>query len=218
MISTELLFSTYPLLFKGALSTLEITANAMAVGMSLGGAIGVARCKKLKIRFLSSLLQGFVWIIRGTPLFIQLFFVYYALPDMLGWSLSPFSAGVVALGLNSAVYTSEIVRGAIDTIPDGQWEAAYAVGLNVRQTIRGIIFPQMLKPLLPGLTNELSSLIKETSILMAIGTAELTKVSKDIVVRELDPVTIYIAAACLYLCFTTAVSVLTGYFQRKVEP
>ncbi|MFC2049323.1 amino acid ABC transporter permease, partial [Chlamydiota bacterium] len=140
--------------------------------------------------------------------------IYYALPELLGITLSPFSAGVIALGINSTAYISEIVRAGIDAIADGQWEAAFVLGLNRWKTLKGIILPQMFRISLPGLTNELTALIKETSILMVIGVAELTKVSKDIVARELDPMTIYLAAAALYLVMTGTVSVFMHKIQR----
>ena len=112
-------------------------------------------------------------------------------------------------------YISEIVRGGINAIPEGQWEAAYVIGLKPWKRLQGIILPQMLRITLPSLTNELTALIKETSILMVIGVAELTKVSKDIVARELDPMTIYLAAAVLYLVMTSSVSALLLNITQK---
>ena len=165
--------------------------------------------------FSALLLNSFVWIIRGTPLFVQVLIVYYALPEVIGISLSPFTAGVIALGINSMAYISEIVRGGINAIPEGQWEAAYVIGLKPWQTLQGIILPQMLRINLPSLTNELTALIKETSILMVIGVAELTKVSRDIVARELDPMTIYLAAAALYLVMTSSASLFAQYTQKR---
>jgi ABC-type amino acid transport system permease subunit len=141
--------------------------------------------------------------------------VYYALPELIGISFSPFIAGILALGLNSTAYISEIVRGGINAIPEGQWEAAYVVGLNPWQTLRGIILPQMIRMTLPSLTNELTALIKETSILMMIGVAELTKISKDIVSRELDPMTIYLTAAVLYLAMTSGVTLFAQFTQKR---
>jgi ABC-type amino acid transport system permease subunit len=112
-------------------------------------------------------------------------------------------------------YISEIVRGGIDSISDGQWEAAYVIGLKPWQILKKVILPQMFRITLPGLTNELTALIKETSILMIIGVAELTKISKDIVARELDPMTIYLTAAVLYLVMTTSLSLLARAKQKK---
>ena len=213
----SLLMKSLPLLFHGAFETLQIALASIAIGLLGGIAIGIFNCRKLALPYTKIFLQGYVWIIRGTPLFVQVLIVYYALPEFIGISLSPFGAGICALGMNSAAYISEIVRGGIDAIPDGQWEAAYVLGLKPRKTLKGIILPQMFRITLPSLTNELTALIKETSILMVIGVAELTKVSKDIVARELDPMTIYLAAAAIYLLMTSGVSWLAQSTQRGIQ-
>lgn len=217
MISSESNFFSHslPLLLKGVLATVEIAIVAIAIGLVGGLLFGILNCRKIHIPYVSLLIDGFVWVIRGTPLFVQVLIIYYALPELIGFSFSPFTAGVIALGINSTAYISEIVRAGIDAIPDGQWEAAYVLGLRPSQVLRGIILPQMFRITLPGLTNELTSLIKETSILMVIGVAELTKVSKDIVARELDPMTIYLTAAFLYLCLTSGISVLAQQLQKR---
>jgi polar amino acid transport system permease protein len=204
-----------PFLLQGAFATLKIALASLGIGFLGGLLIGVLNCRKIRKPYWGIFLHGFVWIVRGTPLFVQILLVYYALPQLIGFSLSPFAAGVLALGLNSTAYVSEIVRAGIDAIPDGQWEAAYILGLNPWQTLQGIIFPQMLRITLPSLTNELTAMIKETSILMIIGVAELTKVSKDIVARELNPMTIYLMAAALYLSMTSAFSWMTHVVQKR---
>jgi len=211
----SILIKSLPFLLQGALATIEIALVSIAIGLCGGIVIGVLNCNKMRNPFSTVLLNSFVWIIRGTPLFVQVLIVYYALPEVIGISLSPFTAGVIALGINSMAYISEIVRGGINAIPEGQWEAAYVIGLKPWQTLQGIILPQMLRINLPSLTNELTALIKETSILMVIGVAELTKVSRDIVARELDPMTIYLAAAVLYLAMTSSASLFAQYTQKR---
>lgn len=211
----SILIKSLPFLLQGALATIEIALVSIAIGLCGGIVIGVLNCNKMRNSFSTVVLNSFVWIIRGTPLFVQVLIVYYALPEVIGISLSPFTAGVIALGINSKAYISEIVRGGINAIPEGQWEAAYVIGLKPWQTLQGIILPQMLRINLPSLTNELTALIKETSILMVIGVAELTKVSRDIVARELDPMTIYLAAAVLYLAMTSSASLFAQYTQKR---
>jgi polar amino acid transport system permease protein len=203
------------LLLHGAGITIQIAFSGIFLGICGGVLIGVLNCHKMGQPLTKIALNSFVWTIRGTPLFVQVLIVYYALPELIGISLSPFAAGVIALGVNSTAYISEIVRGGINAIPEGQWEAAYVLGLNPFQTLRGIILPQMFRMTLPGLTNELTALIKETSILMVIGVAELTKVSKDIVVRELDPMTIYLIAAAIYLAMTSTVSLFAHFLSKR---
>jgi His/Glu/Gln/Arg/opine family amino acid ABC transporter permease subunit len=212
---STLLIKSIPFLLQGALATLQITFFSITIGLCGGLVIGILNCNRLRNPFLSSLLNTFVWVVRGTPLFVQVLIVYYAVPEIIGISFTPFIAGVIALGLNSMAYNSEIIRGGINAIPEGQWEAAYVVGLKPWQTLQGVILPQMLRVSLPSLTNELTALIRETSILMVIGVAELTKVSKDIVARELDPMTIYLAAGAIYLMITTAIAMLAQLTQRK---
>jgi polar amino acid transport system permease protein len=209
------LIKSIPFLLQGALATIEIAFVSIAIGLCGGLIIGVLNCNKMRNPFLTVLLNSFVLMIRGTPLFVQVLIIYYALPEVIGISLSPFTAGVIALGINSMAYISEIVRGGINAIAEGQWEAAYVIGLKPWQTLQGIILPQMLRINLPSLTNELTALIKETSILMVIGVAELTKISKDIVARELDPMTIYLAAAVLYLAMTSSASLFTQSIQKR---
>lgn len=209
------LIKSLPFLFMGAVATVKIALVSIAIGLCGGIIIGVLNCNKMRNPFSTAILNTLVWMIRGTPLFVQVLIVYYALPEVIGISLSPFTAGVIALGINSTAYISEIMRGGINAIPEGQWEAAYVVGLKPWQTLQGIILPQMLRINLPSLTNELTALIKETSILMVIGVAELTKVSKDIVARELDPMTIYLAAAVIYLAMTSCASLLAQYTQKR---
>ena len=211
----SLLIKSLPFLFQGALATIEIALVSIAIGLCGGIVIGVLNCNKMRNAFSTVILNSFIWIIRGTPLFVQVLIVYYALPEVIGISFSPFTAGVIALGINSMAYISEIVRGGINAIPEGQWDAAYVIGLKPWQTLQGIILPQMLRINLPGLTNELTALIKETSILMVIGVAELTKVSRDIVSRELDPMTIYLAAAVFYLVMTSSASLFAQYTQKR---
>ncbi len=211
----SLLLNSLPFLLQGAFTTIQIALVSIVIGLCGGIIIGVLNCNKLRYSTSAVIFSSFIWIIRGTPLFVQVLIIYYALPELMGISLSPFIAGVTALGINSMVYISEIVRGGINAIPEGQWEAAHVIGLKPWQTLQGIILPQMLRITLPSITNELTALIKETSILMVIGVAELTKVSKDIVSRELDPMTIYFAAAVLYLAMTSCVSIFTKFTQKR---
>lgn len=215
LISSTLLLESLPHLLNGLFVTIQLAFASIALGICGGLCIGIFNCEKMRTPFSLIILNSFVWIIRGTPLFVQVLIVYYALPEVIGISLSPFMAGVIALGLNSTAYISEIVRGGINAIPNGQWEAAYVLGMNSMQTW-GIILPQMFRLTLTSITNELTALIKETSILMVIGVAELIKVSKDIVARELDPMTIYLAAALLYLFMTSSVTLITQFILKKV--
>jgi len=209
------IMQSMPFLLQGALYTISIAATAMVLGLCGGIICGILNCQKLRTPIISLCINSFVWIIRGTPLFAQLLIVYYALPEALGIPLSPFMAGVIALGFNSIAYISEIVRGGVNSISGGQWDAAYVLGVAPWRTLRDIIIPQMLRITLPSLTNELTALIKETSILSMIGVAELTKISRDIVARELNPMTIYLVAAVFYLIMTSVIAFITHTAQKR---
>ena len=205
------------LLLKGALTTLHMTAVAASIGFVGGLSLGILNCQEQRTPFLGSLIRLFVAAIRGTPLFVQVLIFYFALPQTLGIDLSPFAAGVLALGINSSAYVSEIIRAGINGISIGQWEACSVLGYTRFQSLHYIILPQMLRHSLPALTNEMTSLIKETSILMVIGVSELTKVGRDIVARELDPMPVYLSVAGIYLIMTTALSLCTHYAEKRLK-
>lgn len=213
----KLILNSLPLLLQGLLVTVQIASIGLLLGLCGGMLLGILNCKRILMPVISPMIDTYVWIIRGTPAFVQILIVYYALPEVTGIPLSPFMAGVITLGMNSTAYISEIVRAGIDATQVGQWDAAYVLGYSRRQTLQWIILPQVIRDTLPSLTNEFTALIKETSLLMAIGVTELTKVSKDIVARELEPMTIYLAAALFYLALTSSVTLAAKGVQRKVQ-
>jgi len=214
--AVKLLIQSAPLLLRGALMTIKISLCAVIIGVIFGTLIGTTNCRRLRPPFLGWFLDMYIAVIRGTPIFIQVLIVLFVIPDLLNINLSPFAAGVLALGVNSTAYVGEIVRTGINSIPHGQWEAAHVLGYQPSDTLRFIILPQMLRNVLPALTNELVVLIKETSILSTIGLVELTRISRNIIARELDPVTIYLAAAVLYLVMTTTVSLIAQRLERSL--
>ncbi len=180
----ELYKGALPLLFKGALITIWISTIGIFGGFVLGSIFGILDCHQLRNRFLSPFLRFYVAIFRGTPLFVQLLIVYFALPDVLGIELSPISAGIITLGLNSTAYLAEVIRAGINAVDSGQWDASYILGYSRLDTFRHIIMPQAFKNVMPAITNEYATLIKESSILMVIGVPELVKNSRDIVAHN----------------------------------
>lgn len=206
-----------PLLLKGALTTIWISIIGIICGFFFGALFGILDCHKLRTKLLSPLLRSYVTIFRGTPLFVQLLIVYFALPDALGIELSPIAAGIVTLGLNSTAYLSEVVRAGINAIDNGQWDASYILGYSRFKTFRFVIMPQAIRNVMPAITNEFSTLIKESSILMVIGVPELVKMSKDIVAHNLRPMEIYLMAAFLYLIMTYAVAYCTRFFEMRTS-
>lgn len=209
--------NTLPLLLKGASTTVGISIIGIVVGFFCGALFGIIDCDKLKTKWLSPFLRFYVVIFRGTPLFVQLLIVYFALPDVLGITLSPIAAGIITLGLNSTAYLAEVIRAGINSIESGQWDASYILGYSKFKTFRYIIMPQAIRNVLPAITNELATLIKESSILMVIGVPELVKTSKDIVARNLKPMEIYLITAILYLIMTYAVAYCAKFFEARNE-
>lgn len=215
--SINLIYKSIPLFLKGVSMTLQAAFFAMLIGLSIGTILGILNCKKLKLKKLQKFINAYVLVIRGTPVFLQILIAYYVLPDFLGINLPPFVAGVFALGCNSIAYVSEIVKCGINSIPEGQWDASYVLGYGSFSTLKSVILPQMLKNVLPAITNELSALVKETSLLSTIGLLELTKVGTNIIARELDPITIYLSIGFLYFLITTTISFMAKKFEGALQ-
>lgn len=208
--------SILPLLLKASLITLQASILGTIFGLAAGILLGVFNSERLKMLGCSQLINFYVAIIRGTPIFVQLLIVYFALPEILEIDIPPLTAGVITLSLNSSAYLSEIIRGSINALPPGQWEAAETLGYSQTQSLRYIILPQAIKHALPAITNEFSTLIKESSILLFIGVPELMKASRDIVARELRPMEVYALTALIYFVMTSVVALFTKQLERRI--
>jgi len=202
-------------LLYAALTTIKISIIAGLIGSMGGLAMGIVTSNQLKVSVIAPVIKGYITIIRGTPVFIQLLLVYFGLPAVTGIDLTPFMAGVATLGCNATAYMAEIIRGGINALSTAQWEASYALGYNPGQTLRYIILPQVLQNVSPAITNEFIAIVKQSSMLMILGVPELTKVSKDIVSRELRPFEIYLCTALIYFCITTVVSMLAANLEQE---
>ena len=156
----------------------------------------------------------YIWFIRGTPTLIQVFIVYFGFPQ-LGLKLSPFTAGVFALGVNSGAYVAEIIRSGLSAIPKGQLESAMALGISHRKAMTTIILPQVFRIILPPLTNEAITCLKNTSLLSTITVMELTLYSQVLIATTFRPFEFYIATALIYLVMTTVLSQLSAYLERR---
>ncbi len=163
------------------------------------------------VRWLSTF---YIWFIRGTPTLIQVFIVYFGFPQ-LGLKLSPFVAGVLALGVNSGAYVAEIIRSGLTAIPKGQMESAMALGISRRKTMTTIILPQVFRIILPPLTNEAITCLKNTSLLSTITVMEPTLYSQVLIATTFRPFQFYIATAVIYLIMTTVLSQLSAYLERR---
>jgi len=195
------------LILQGAEVTLTIFAVTLILSLPLGGLAALGRISTFApLRYL---MEFYVWVMRGTPLMLQLLFVYFALP-LVGIRLPDFAAALLAFTLNYAAYFAEIFRAGIQAIPKGQYEAAVALGLKHWQMMRYVIFPQVLRVVLPPISNETINLVKDTSLIYILAMNDLLRVARTIVQREFD-MTPFLIAGIFYLAMT---AVLTWGFKK----
>jgi polar amino acid transport system permease protein len=190
---------------------LQLTVLCILVSWICG--LAAALGKVSPYRILRWPADFYVWFIRGTPTLVQIFIVYFGLPQ-LGMKLSPFVAGVIALGVNSGAYVAEIVRGGLLAIPKGQVESAAALGMGYRHTMTRIVLPQVVRIILPPITNEATTTLKNTSLLSTITVVELTMQAQMIISATFRPFDFYIIAALLYLVMTTLLMQLSAWLER----
>lgn len=157
----------------------------------------------------------YVWCLRCIPFLPQLLIAYFVIPWLIGTSLSQEMAGILALGLCSTAYVAEIVRGSINTIPDGQWNACHILGYSLYATIRRVILPQSMHRALPALGSEYIQVIHATSVIGTIGALELTKVGSNIIAREMNPLIIYPAIAIFYLLITSVIAIGVKHIEQR---
>lgn len=210
-----LIEKAFPLLLLGAAVTVEITVVSVAFGFLIGLVVGVARISQVKIlRILAAIYAD---CIRGTPLLVQIFLIYFALPMVTGQRIEPFAAAVLACGINSGAYVSEIFRAGIQSIDPGQMEAGRSLGLTWYQTMRYVILPQAVKNILPPLGNEFISMLKDSSLVSVIGFEELTRRGQLIIAQTYGSFEIWLTVAALYLVMTLAISRLVAYLERRTK-
>ena len=160
--------------------------------------------------------EFYLWFVRGTPLLTQIFLIYFGLPQV-GIKLDPFVAGVVALGINGGAYVAEIIRGGLISIPKGQRESASAIGMNFAQMMRRIILPQVVRVIIPPITNEAATTLKATSLLSTITLMELMLQTEVIVNSTYRPFEFYILVSAIYLIMTTVVMIFMRWSERRFE-
>lgn len=213
--SFDLILRSLPLLLKGAALSLQIFAIASPLSLVLGGMMGSLTCSRLRCGWVASAIEGITFVLRAVPFYVQLLIAYFVLPDLLGIDLEAFTAAIIALSLCSAGYTAQIVRGGLNAVPKEQWEAAYTLGYSVIDSLRFIIFPQLLRNILPALTGEFDALLKSTAILASIGLLELTRIGMNIVSREMDPLPIYLAVAGLYVGISASINIISKKLEKR---
>ena len=197
-------------LLEGTGVTIKVFLITLLLSVPLGLFLALARISRF--RLLSVLVNGYIWLMRGTPLMLQMLFIYYALPFVpgIGIRLPDFPAAIVAFALNYAAYFAEIFRAGIQSIDRGQYEGAKVLGFSYGQTMRRIVLPQVIKRILPPMSNETITLIKDTSLIYVLALNDLLRAARGIVQRDFT-ITPFIVAAGFYLIMTL---VLTWLFQR----
>ncbi|MBC8740922.1 His/Glu/Gln/Arg/opine family amino acid ABC transporter permease subunit [Paraburkholderia sp. MM5496-R1] len=202
-----------PILAVGLLATLKVCLAAIAIGIVLGFALGfgaLSRFRAVRIAVLA-----YVDFVRGTPLLVQIFLVYFALP-VIGINFNEYWAGVIALSLNAGGFICEIVRASMQSVDRGQTEAAQSIGMRHGQIIVHVLFPQAWRRILPPLTNELISLIKGSALLSAISVYELTHAGQEIIATYFSPFEIFLLIALYYYALISALAWLSRYLERRL--
>ena len=202
------------MLVPGMTVTIPLTAIAFALAMVI--AVAAALVQFADVWGLKHLARFYIWIFRGTPLLVQLYVIYYGL-GQVGLRLSPFVAGVLTLGINEGAYCAESVRSALESIPVGQLEAGECVGMTWWQTIRRIILPQAMRTAFPPLGNSLIAMLKDTSLVSSITLAEMFMASKRLVGRYYEPMALYLEVAVFYLFFSTILTLLERWGEKKLN-
>lgn len=209
----SIVFKVLPLLLEGAAVTIKITALSVGFGFIIGMLVGVARLAKT--RLLKWLAMIYIDFIRGTPLLVQIFLIYFALPMITGTRIDPFIAAITACSINSGAYIAEIFRAGIQSIDKGQIEAGRSLGLNWFQTMRYVVMPQAFKRIIPPLGNEFIAMLKDSSLVSVIGFEELTRRGQLIIAKTYSSFEIWMAVAILYLIMTLTISRLVAYLERR---
>ncbi len=206
----DLLREAAPVMLRGAGYTVLFALAAMIGGLVIGFPVAVLRM--LPYRLLAWPAGVYVSLMRGTPLLVQMFIIYYGLPS-IGIEFTPVTAGILALSLNSGAFLSESLRGAIGAVSRGQWAASYSLGLGYWRTLYYVVLPQALRVAVPAMSNTLISLIKDTSLVSVITLTELMLATKEVISTTFQPLPLYLAAAAIYWLL----SLLFEALQRRAE-
>ncbi|HYD79748.1 MAG TPA: amino acid ABC transporter permease [Paucimonas sp.] len=208
--------SAAQLFAEGAKTTVQLTVVAGVAGIALGVLAALAKLSKLPpVRWIANF---YIWVIRGTPLLVQVLFVFLALPAMIpGLQLSDFNSAVVALAFNVGAYNAEAIRAGILAVHKGQTEAARSLGLTPFMTFRDVVFPQAFRVALPPLVNNIVALLKDSSLAYTIGVVELTNIGNRIQAATFQPIHSLTTVAVIYLLLTTILTQISNAIERQLD-
>lgn len=202
------------MLIDGAIMTVAVSAVSIFLGIILGILLTFALVSQNRIPRYAAF--SYLSFFRGTPLLTQLLLAFYVLPNLIGIDIPPLAAAIFAITLNTTAFQAEIYRGGLAVIPQGQFEAARMLGLTTWQTRRRIIIPQLLQRVLPALVNEITIIVKNSSLISVIAVTELTRVSQQLAAAAFRPVEAYVAAAVGYLIITTCITLVGSAIERRL--
>jgi cystine transport system permease protein len=204
--------SLWPLLKALVLGTIPLTAASFVIGLAIALVVALMRLSPLRV--VSGVARVYISIIRGTPLLLQLFLIYYGLPSV-GIRFDPFPAAIIALSLNVGGYAAEVIRAAILSVPKGQWEAASTIGMGYTTTLRKVVLPQATRNAIPPLSNTLISLVKDTSLASAVQVGELLRKAQEVAAPTFQFFELYAVAAAYYWVVCHLLSLVQSRLEKR---
>ena len=202
------------ILIPGLTMTIPLTVISFSLAIIIGTITALIEFANIKV--LKQIAKFYIWVIRGTPLLVQLFVVFYGLPSV-GIVIDPFPAAVIVFSLNEGAYSAETIRGALESISKGQIEAGYCVGMNFIQIMWHVVLPQAFKNAFPSLANSLISMVKDSSLASNITVIEMLMKTKQLVGVYYQPLLLYCEVGLIYLIFSTVLSKLAQYIEKRLK-
>lgn len=209
-----LIDSFWKILLPGLTMTIPLTAIAFVLALMI--AVVVAMVQYADIKILKHIARFYVWVVRGTPILVQLYVVFYGLPSV-GIMIDPFPSAVLVFAINEGAYAAETMRASLESVPKGQIEAGYCVGMSYLQIMRRIVLPQAFRIAFPPLSNSLIGMVKETSLAANITVTEMFMATQRIVARTYEPLALYIEVGLIYLLFSTVLTKLQRIGEKKLN-
>lgn len=215
MLFFELFIKHFPSFLHAMGLTVQITLLSLVFASIIGIVFGLMKVSRGRI--LRSIANAYIWIIRGTPLLVQIYFVYFGIPMAFGISLSEWDAGIITMSLNAGAYMAEIVRGGIEAVDPGQMEAARSLGLPYRRSMAKVVLPQALRTMLPSIINQFIITLKDTSLLSVIGVRELTMNGKIITANNMETIRMWGIVAIYYLIVISLLTLVANKLESKMS-
>ena len=211
----SVMWESVPMLLTGVKLTILITMFGLLIGFALGALSGLMKiARNIVLRKIAGI---YIESIRGTPIMVQVMFIYFGLPLALGMRIPPMMAGIAAIAVNSGAYIAEIVRGAFQSIERGQTEAGRSIGLTHFQTMYYVIWPQAFRRMIPPLGNQFIISLKDTSLLVVVGVGELTRTGQEIIASNFRAFEVWLTVAIMYLIMTLSLSRILNMIEKKMD-